>query len=80
MGKKMSWLEFVGGWHQAQANDAMKQVAKNTAPQPQGRYHLLPDGTWGYPTQAPAEDPQAAFERGWRTGWRAGYEAAKVSV
>lgn len=36
MGKKMTWLQFAQGWHQAQANDAMKQVARNTRPQPRG--------------------------------------------
>jgi hypothetical protein len=77
MGKRMTWLEFAQGWHQAQANDAMKKVAKNTAPgQPQGKYQRLADGTWGYPDTDQGEKPQAAFERGWRQGWEAGYKAA----
>lgn len=77
MGKKMTWLQFAQGWHQAQAYDAMKKVAKNTTPQSQGKYQRLPDGTWGYPPQPVAEDPTAAFERGWRQGWEAGYKAAQ---
>lgn len=72
---RMTWLEFLQGWGQAQQLEATKQIARNTR-KDRPKYQRLPDGTWGYPPEGPSQEVVEAFERGWRTGWEAGYKQA----
>lgn len=79
----MKWQQFLDGWGRAQQLEAVKQIARNTAPpKPTGKYQRLPDGTWGYPPEetGPSQAETEAFERGWRAGWESGYAQAMALV
>jgi hypothetical protein len=74
MPSKRSFARWFS-WDAWETNKLRKDLAEQQAPK--GRYQRLPDGTWGYPPEQPAQtEAQAAYQQGWRDGWAAGWAAS----